>query len=153
MFLFYLLVAVLAGVSTVIARIINANLANRIGLFQSTLFNYITGLICSLIVLLLSNELVKLTSLDLSMVPVWAYFGGVVSVGVVVLSSYVTPKISVFYQTLFVFIGQLFVGGIVDYLVLNQLSIGKIIGGGLVLVGLTFNLLVDTRKSSLSIKK
>lgn len=146
MILFYFLMAILAGVSIVVARIINANLANRIGLFQGTVFNYLTGVLFSLIFLLFSKEMLSLGNIDWESIPIWAYLGGVVSIAVVVLSSYVTPKISVFYQTLFVFIGQLFVGIIVDFIVLNQLSIGKVIGGILVLVGLTLNLMLDTKR-------
>lgn len=146
MILFYFLMAILAGVSIVVARIINANLANRIGLFQGTVFNYLTGVLFSLIFLLFSKEMLSLGNIDWESIPIWAYLGGVVSIAVVVLSSYVTPKISVFYQTLFVFIGQLFVGIIVDFVVLNQLSIGKVIGGILVLVGLTLNLMLDTKR-------
>ena len=145
MILFYLSMAVLAGISIVVARIINANLANRIGLFQGTVFNYLTGVLFSLIFLLFSKEMLSLGNIDWKSIPIWAYLGGIVSVAVVVLSSYVTPKISVFYQTLFVFIGQLFVGIIVDFVALNQLSIGKVIGGILVLVGLTLNLVLDTK--------
>lgn len=145
MILFYFSMAILAGISIVVARIINANLANRIGLFQGTVFNYLTGVLFSLIFLLFSKEMLSLGNIDWKSIPIWAYLGGIVSVAVVVLSSYVTPKISVFYQTLFVFIGQLFVGIIVDFVVLNQLSIGKVIGGILVLVGLTLNLLLDTK--------
>lgn len=146
MILFYFLMAILAGVSIVVARIINANLANRIGLFQGTVFNYLTGVLFSLIFLLFSKEMLSLGNIDWESIPIWAYLGGVVSIAVVVLSSYITPKISVFYQTLFVFIGQLFVGIIVDFVVLNQLSIGKVIGGILVLVGLTLNLMLDTKR-------
>ena len=145
MILFYFSMAILAGISIVVARIINANLANRIGLFQGTVFNYLTGVLFSLIFLLFSKEMLSLGNIDWKSIPIWAYLGGIVSVAVVVLSSYVTPKISVFYQTLFVFIGQLFVGIIVDFVVLNQLSIGKVIGGILVLVGLTLNLVLDTK--------
>ncbi|MDT2815205.1 DMT family transporter [Vagococcus carniphilus] len=145
MILFYFSMAVLAGISIVVARIINANLANRIGLFQGTVFNYLTGVLFSLIFLLFSKEMLSLGNIDWKSIPIWAYLGGIVSVAVVVLSSYVTPKISVFYQTLFVFIGQLFVGIIVDFVALNQLSIGKVIGGILVLVGLTLNLVLDTK--------
>lgn len=145
MILFYFLSAVLAGVSIVVARIINANLAAKIGLFQSTFFNYVTGFLSSVVLFIFSSELLKAVSIDFKSIPLWAYLGGVVSVAVVVLSSYITPKISVFYQTLFVFIGQIFIGIVVDYFALNQLSIGKVLGGLFVLLGLTFNLIVDMK--------
>lgn len=147
MILLYFFIAILAGVSIVVARIINANLAEAIGLSQSTFYNYLTGFLFSLVVLLASHERVNFLSIDWQRVPYWAYLGGVVSILVVVLSSYITPKISVFYQTLFVFIGQLFIGLLADFFLSNQLSLGKLLGGLLVLGGLSFNLVVDQKSS------
>ncbi|MDR4190907.1 EamA-like transporter family protein, partial [Bacillus pseudomycoides] len=43
----YICIAILAGISIVVARIINANLAAEIGIFQGTFVNYITGLFFS----------------------------------------------------------------------------------------------------------
>lgn len=139
----FVFISVLAGVSIVVARIINSNLAEKIGIFQGTLINYIVGLFFSFIFLLLSGELSNVSALRLQSIPLWAYLGGLTGVVVVVLSSYITPRMSAFYLTLLVFIGQLFVGIIVDYFTLNKLSIGKLIGGLLVLFGLSYNLLID----------
>lgn len=146
MLFIYMIISILAGVSIVVARIINSNLAERIGIFQGTLFNYIVGLIFSFIFLLLSNESINIFSTKMKSIPLWAYLGGLVGVLVIVLSSYITPKISAFYLTLLIFIGQLFVGISIDYFTLSKLSIGKIIGGFLVLIGLTYNLLIDEKQ-------
>lgn len=143
--MFYIFISILAGVSIVISRIINSNLAEKIGIFQSTFFNYIVGLFFSLIFLLISKEYLFISNMKLQSIPLWAYLGGLAGVFVVTLSSYVTPKISAFYLTLLIFIGQLFAGILIDYLTLKQLSIGKIIGGLLVLTGLTYNLLIDKK--------
>ena len=149
MILFYFTLAFAAGVTTVVARIVNSHLAGKIGLLQGTFYNYVMGILSASIILLFSNEVNQLSSLDFSSIPVKAYFGGIFGIAVVVLSSYVTPRISVFYQTLFVFIGQIFVGIIVDYFVLNQLSVGKIIGGILVLFGLLYNLMIDKKDAEI----
>ncbi len=45
----YITIAILAGVSIVVARIINANLAKEIGNWEGTFFNYITGLFFSML--------------------------------------------------------------------------------------------------------
>lgn len=145
MFLIYFLIAFLAGVSIVVARIINAQLAGKIGLFESTYFNYLTGVISSVIILLISGEILFFSVDHFEKIPLWAYMGGVMSILVVVLSSYITPKISVFYQTIFVFVGQLFVGILIDYVMIQELSLGKLVGGSLVLSGLVFNLFVDKK--------
>lgn len=139
--------AILAGVCIVVSRTINAKLASIIGIFQGTIFNYIVGLIFSVIFMIFSSERLSLSHISLMSVTWWAYLGGVVGVLVVVLSSYVTPKISALYLTILIFIAQLFVGMIIDYLTLNIFSLGKVIGGLLIFIGLTYNLFLD-RKSS-----
>lgn len=37
----YIFISILAGVSIVVARIINCNLAKIIGIFQGTFYNYV----------------------------------------------------------------------------------------------------------------
>lgn len=145
MIILYFLIAVLAGISIVVARIFNAKLAEEIGLFQSTGVNYITGFGFSLLILFVSREHLQWSEININQIPIWAYLGGAVSILVVLLSSYVTPKISAFYQTLFVFMGQIVIGVLIDYIISHQLSLGKIIGGILVLIGLTYNLIVDRK--------
>lgn len=140
-----IIVGILAGVSIVIARIINSNLGDEIGIWQSTFFNYAVGLIFSIVVLLISNERFNLLSFDFTLVPKYAYLGGIVSIGLISLSSFATPKTSALYLTLIIFIGQLFTGILLDYFTLHILSIGKIIGGILILLGLAINSTIDKR--------
>lgn len=144
--MFYILISVLAGVSVVVSRIINSNLAKIIGIFQGTFLNYVIGLIFSLMFLFISKETIQISNLQLKSIPLWAYLGGLVGVLVILLSSYVTPKISAFYLTLLIFIGQLFFGIIIDFFTLEKLSLGKIIGGILVLCGLSYNLMLDKKR-------
>lgn len=145
--------AILAGVCIVVSRTINANLAGIIGIFQGTIFNYIVGLLFSIVFLLFSSEITSIFHISLISVPWWAYLGGVIGVLVVVLSSYITPKISAFYLTLLIFIAQLFVGMIIDYLIFNLFSPSKIIGGLLVFAGLTYNLILDNKVSKATIEE
>lgn len=143
MYIIAILIAFLAGTTIVIARILNANLAKEIGIIQGTMVNYITGLLLSSILLLVSGEITGWQVHRFQGLPVWAFFGGLVGVLVVTISSYLTHKISSFYLTLFMFIGQLFFGVLIDFLCQTDISIGKIIGGALVLLGLIYNLNVD----------
>lgn len=139
----YILAAVLSGVSIVISRIINSQLGNKIGVFQSTFYNYITGLFLSGVFLLISKETLLASTDTLRAIPFAAYLGGLVGVISIAFSNYVAPKISAFYMALLIFIGQLFVGILIDYFTLNQLSIGKVIGGIIVCIGLAYNLYID----------
>jgi transporter family-2 protein len=138
-----IIVAIAAGASIVIARNINSILAEKKGLLASTFFNYLTGFSLSVLFLLFSSESIKQTYSLLGTVPIWAYLGGLLGVAVVAISNLVTPKISAFYMSLIIFTGQLFTGIILDYFALGLLSIGKVIGGLLVVVGLIYNLYLD----------
>jgi transporter family-2 protein len=146
MFIIALLISVLAGVSVVINRIINSNLAEKIGTFYSTFINYIVGLVFSLFFFFLTRETFHLSIAEMKGIPLWAYLGGLAGVIVIVLSNYITPRISAFYSTLLMFIGQLFVGIILDYVTLHDISIGKLIGGFFVLAGLSYNLWIDKKQ-------
>lgn len=139
----YIIISIIAGVTIVIGRTINSILAERIGIFQGTFFNYVVGLLFSLIFLIFSKETFPSSFSNFHSIPFFAYLGGLLGVITIVVSNYMTPRISSFYLTLFIFIGQLFTGILFDYITLGTVSIGKIIGGILVLIGLTYNLIVD----------
>ncbi|ABR47590.1 protein of unknown function DUF606 [Alkaliphilus metalliredigens QYMF] len=141
-----MLLSILAGVSLVFARMVNASLAKEVGLLTGTFYNYVVGLFVSLLFLVFSKESSTPFHLSFNIVPLWAYLGGVLGVVVVTVSSYLSPKISAFYLTLLIFIGQLFTGIIIDFFTLNELSIGKVFGGILVLVGLSYNLVLDQNR-------
>lgn len=143
--MFYMIIATLAGMTIVISRSMNAHLAKEIGTFQSTFFNFLTGLLLSTIFVFVSKDYIQLSTNVVRTVPFYAYLGGALGLVVVVLSNYTTHKISAFYLTLFVFIGQLFTGIVIDYFSLHIFSIGKLMGTLLVCIGLSYNLYIDTK--------
>lgn len=150
MYLIYILFSILAGVAIVIQRIVNFRLSDKIGLFQSTFYNYIVGLTCSTFALIISGELLSLGNLNLLSIPLWAYIGGFLGVIVVSLSSVITPKVSSLYLTLIIFIGQIFTGVLIDFITISNLSIGKIIGGIFIVLGLFYNSKIDKKQILLS---
>ena len=139
----YILLAVLSGFSVILSRILNANMALKIGIYQSTLFNYITGLSLSILLLAVMPGGLRLNS----GVPFWSFFGGSLGVLAVALSSYVTHRVSNFNVTLLTFIGQLFTGVIIDLLLGNTLSTTKMVGGFIIFSGLLYNIFVDRQDS------
>lgn len=143
--LIYIIIAVASGISNLVARNINSILAEKIGLLEGTFFNYVTGLFLSLIFFLLSGEFLNFSFDLFKNLPLHAYLGGLVGVLVVALSNIVTPKISALYFTLIMFLGQLFTGMAIDYFTSGILSIGKLAGGCLVILGLGYNLYIDKK--------
>lgn len=140
--MFYVLISIIAGAIVVISRILNTKLSKKVGLIESGFFNYFTGLLTSLIVFIIFKE--KFSINQFTNLPFYAYLGGVLGVIIVILNSVITPKMSSFYATLIIFIGQLFTGILIDCITVNSISLPKIIGGILVVVGLAYNLYVDS---------
>lgn len=141
----YILIAILSGITNVISRSVNFVLSEKIGVYQSTFFNYVFGLLGSLILLVASGETFKLFATS-SYSGSWIiYTGGLVGVVVVSLQVFLSSRVSSFYLTLLLFIGQLFTGIIIDCISTGNLSIYQIIGCILVIVGLGYNLYIDKR--------
>ncbi|NMM61741.1 EamA-like transporter family protein [Clostridium sp. P21] len=138
-----IILALASGLTNVLGRIINSNLANKIGILPGTFYNYLTGLITSTIFFMFSSNTIRYSPDKFLSLPVYAYIGGALGVVVVGICSYITPKISALYATVLLFVGQLFAGIIVDYFTLHVLSTGKVVGGVLVLLGLVYNAFVD----------
>ncbi len=143
MFYFYILLAVLAGVSVVISRIFNSIIAEKIGTLQGTFINYFTGLVTSFVLLLITKDYVNIDLNNYYTIPIYSYFGGIIGILVVVLSNYTIPRVSSFSLSLLVFIGQLSIGIFIDYFSNNGVSKSKIIGGVFILIGLSYNMLLD----------
>ena len=105
----YITIAILAGVSIVVARIINANLAKKIGNWEGTFLI----ILLAYFLYVIFNFQFRFNVYSNAYVTIHTYrciFRGLVGVIVISLSNYITPKISAFYLTLLIFIGQLFAG-------------------------------------------
>lgn len=139
----YVLFAILCGVTNVLSRSVNFVLSDKIGMYQSTFFNYVFGLAGSILILLISGETFKLFSASSYNAPWYIYAGGLLGVAVVTLLSFLSSKVSSFYFTLLLFVGQLFTGIIIDGLSTGKISIYQVVGGLLVVIGLSYNLYID----------
>ncbi|WP_242972940.1 DMT family transporter [Anaeromicrobium sediminis] len=141
----YLILALIGGSLIVISMTINSKLSQRIGVPQGAFINNIVASIVILTFLLMNRE--NFVSMEkLINVPLWVYMGGILSIFVVSCSNIIISKIPAIYTTLLLFIGQLFMGIIIDYMVGNMASMGKILGGVLIIIGLAYNFSID-RKS------
>ena len=139
----YILFAILCGVTNVLSRSMNFVLSEKIGMYQSTLFNYIFGLSGSFLLLFVSGEIFKLFTASSYNAPWFVYTGGLLGVIVVTMLSFLSSKVSSFYLTLLLFVGQLFTGVIIDALSTGKISFYQLIGGSLVVLGLSYNLYID----------
>ena len=136
----------IAGISIVLSRTLIARLAELTSVRTGTFYNYLFGLIVSIpVFLLLGDSGINLTEMNISP-NIFIYMGGILGVCVVMLNNITVVKISAFYLTLFIFIGQVFSGILIDIIISQEFSPRNLIGGVLVTIGLCINLLLDKKR-------
>ncbi|MDO4493312.1 MAG: DMT family transporter [Clostridia bacterium] len=140
------LCALLCGVLMVLSRSFNGLLTERLGAMQSTLYNYITGLTASAVVMLLLGRGEALwTGAQLPSNPLW-YTGGLLGVVSVTILNIVIHRIPALYLTIIMFIGQVAGGFVLDALLGNGLPMGNLIGGLFCTAGMCINAIADRRR-------
>ena len=135
------LVCLLAGVTVLVSRLINARQAAHSGLLGSTLINYAVGLTGSLLLLLFTGG-GQSVSFAMSG-PFYIYLGGVMGGVIVLISSFCVGKMPSFYMTLALFLGQVLAGVLLDMVLAQAFPMNSLIGGLFVLGGLSVNLTLD----------
>lgn len=143
-------VSFIAGVNIVLSRTLNAKLSGLTSERVSTFYNYFIGLCVSLLVFILLGR-GEIVLSEFTLYPNWhIYLGGVLGVCIVLLGNIVVVKVSAFYLTLFIFIGQVFSGVLIDVIITQSISMRNIIGGVLVAAGLSINLILDNKKEEVA---
>lgn len=130
--------SILSGVTIVVSRTTNAMLSIKSNTLVSTFYNYIIGLIISIIAMLLFYG-PSLEFLHLEQYPsLFYYFGGPIGILAVFFSAYLALKIPSLVMTLLLSFGQIAAGLVLDYFLTNTFDVGNVIGGLLVFIGLLF---------------
>lgn len=106
------------------------------------------GIIILIPFIALNPSIISFRKENFSNIPIWAYFGGILGVIVVILGNHLVKNMASIYVTLFIFIGQLITGLIIDYFLGNDINIKQIIGISIIFMGLLYNLRVDKVKLS-----
>lgn len=132
-----------SGVTLVLSRMINADLAKTTGAVNGAFINHLVGLPAGLAALLLLGRGEPSLSMCIAEIPWWAYLGGIVGVIVVILTNYAVPKISAFQATLLIFVGQILAGIIIDMLTGATQSRQLIFGAIIVTAGVLASAAVD----------
>ena len=140
------LVSFFAGVNIVISRTLNARLAGLTSVCTSTFYNYLIGLLMAIPVCFLFGGNEAAFAGFVFSPRIYIYLGGILGVCVVLLSNITVAKISAFYLSLFLFIGQVFSGIVIDMVISRTFSPRNMVGGIFVAAGLCINLLLDRKK-------
>lgn len=145
--MFYL-IAFLSGFLTIISFILNSKYSSKTDLLRSSRMNFMAGIIILIPFIALNPSIISFRKENFSNIPIWAYFGGILGVIVVILGNHLVKNMASMYVTLFIFIGQLITGLIIDYFLGDDINIKQIIGISIIFMGLLYNLRVDKVKLS-----
>lgn len=141
-----IILAFASGITIVFGRTLNAKLTSYTNLRYSTLYNYIIGIIGSILIVLLTKTTLPENLPTFKISDIFIYLGGALGVVMVTASSYLTSKLSSIVFTLLLFLASLFTGIAIDYFISGDYSNGKVIGGLIILVGLW----ISNKKEGLS---
>ncbi|MCD6323175.1 MAG: DMT family transporter [Clostridiales bacterium] len=142
----YSLLALLSGGTVTTSILLNARLGAVKGLYKGVFVNYMTGMVVSLPIALIISGL-NFPQIEVNWMLMLALSGGIIGFVCVILSSHITPKIGILYITILLFIGQLGTGVVIDIIREGSFSIGKIIGGVVIVAGLVYLLKLEKVKS------
>ena len=141
----YALLALLSGGTVATSILLNARLGVVKCLYKGVFINYLIGFLVALPIALLFNGL-KFTHVEINWKLLLSLTGGAIGFVAVILNSHITPKIGILYITILLFIGQLGTGIVIDGIRDGSFSIGKIVGGLLIITGLVYLLKLERGK-------
>ena len=129
-----------AGVTVVLSRTVNSRLSMETSPIAGSLINHIVGLPICVVLALLFQPSASAAAAKSSPV---IYLGGVLGVATVLLFNITVPKISAFRLTLLSFIGQIFMGMVLDFALGAELLTTTFTGGIIIAAGLVTNMILE----------
>lgn len=141
-----MLLAFASGVTLVVSRMINADLAKSTGSISGAFINHAVGLPAAVVVMLIlgGGELGLLAGFGT--LPWWTYLGGVLGIAIVALTNWFVPKISALNGSLLLFIGQLASSALIDAVCGFRSSPQLLLGGALITAGVAASIALDRKR-------
>lgn len=139
--IFAIVLSLAAGVSVVLSRVFNANIAEHTSILQGSFISYFLGLPAVVLVAWFMQEIPF--GMEISGANIWMYLGGILGVLVVLMCNLTVPHVSSFKLTMFIFLGQVLTGIILD-LAFHQLAMDASFWGGIIIsVGILISKIID----------
>lgn len=141
-----MLLAFASGITLVVSRMLNADLAKSTGAVSGAFINHAVGLPAAVLALLLLGRGEAGLLAGIGVPPWWAYMGGVLGIAVVVLTNWFVPKISALNGSLLLFVGQLASSVVIDAACGFENPPRLIIGGAVITIGVITGTILDRGK-------
>lgn len=138
----FTILAFFIGIISFLNMILASKVASNTGMIKGIFYNFLWATFFSFVGFVIfefRGEL--LTNLDT--IPIFYYFSGFIGITVNFIFNKAIPRVSSVYIIILRFIGQLFLGCIIDYFYFDIFSVGKLLGLIFFALGLTYNSYVD----------
>jgi transporter family-2 protein len=147
----YILAAFTSGGIVVLTILYNSHLSKHIGGTNGVTINYLTGVITSIVIVLIMN---KFRIMNLQSTPLYLFVaGGFLGVFVISVNNVLLPKVPVLLFTVLLFFGQLLASFAFDFYNRVELTITQIIGIIVVFIGIILNAYLNPEGNSRTIFK
>jgi len=140
----YYILALFMGVIVVITPVLNGQLTLRTSTYKTAHLSFIVGgLSATAIFLIFGNSIIGTGFLSNTQPLYYSsiFFG----VFLILLMNYYSSRIPAFLIVIIPFVGQTITGVLVDYYLIDKFSLTKLIGAGVILVGLYINAQIEKR--------
>ena len=129
-----ILLATITGAIVIANVSLTARLSNKTGNLYTLLINYIFGLLGAIVLIAFFRPNL---AISLSNIPIWAYFGGLVGILIILICNYVLKNIQTFELTFLAFAGQMIAGILIDSFQGTIPELKQLIGILIVIIGLS----------------
>lgn len=145
------ILCVLTGMIFIVAKTINMLLSQEVGIYKSNVVNHVSGLLGTLLFVLMFLRGSTFELNQLLNVGVFPLIGGMLGATFVALSNYTFSKTKVLMSTLLILVGQTITAVFIDYVYADKVvSIKSIIGMALIIAAVT---LYNGKEKKVSPKK
>lgn len=145
----FIILAIVNGIFSFFNMILASKVAKDTGMIRGIFHNFFWATISSFLAFLIFEA--KTNSLfTLKSIPTVYLLGGVLGIVINYIFNISIPKVSSVYIVVIRFIGQLFLGIIIDYFYFNIFSLGKLLGLFFFGIGLIYNSHIDSKYSTIN---
>jgi uncharacterized membrane protein YdcZ (DUF606 family) len=140
----YYLLALFMGIIVVITPVLNGQLTIKTSTYKTAHLSFLVGgLSATAIFLIFGNSIIGTGFLSNTQPLYYSsiFFG----VFLILLMNYYSSRIPAFLIVIIPFVGQTITGVLVDYYLIDKFSFTKLIGAGVILIGLYVNAQIEKR--------
>src|SRR6056297_1175769 len=140
----YYFLALFMGVIVVITPVLNGQLTLKTSTYKTAHLSFMVGgFSASIIFLVFGNSIIG-TGFISNIDPVY-YSSIIFGVFLILLMNFYSSRIAAFLIVIIPFVGQTITGVLVDYYLIDKFKFTKLIGAGVILIGLFVNAQIEKR--------